>query len=163
MSTATATAESLVARVLKDGGVSSPSQQAASRVARSPINSVVLHMAHWERDGRPKPVDCTTGRRETVNHEGGDRVAAAPAGSGGKENTDALIRYVRLHFGDGNEAQGRKEIDKAWVEALKLLLDVPSTDREFILDTVASKDPATLAHLFSICTFTSSTVQGMDP
>lgn len=65
-----------------------------------------------------------------------------------KENTDALIRYVRLHFGDGNEAQGRKEIDKAWVEALKLLLDVPSTNREFILDTVASKDPATLAHLF---------------
>lgn len=61
---------------------------------------------------------------------------------------EALIRYVRLHLGDGNEAQGRKEIDKAWVEALKLLLDSPPTDREFILATLADKDPATLAHLF---------------
>lgn len=62
--------------------------------------------------------------------------------------TEDLIRYVRLHLGDGNEAQGRKEIDKAWVEALKLLLDSPPTDRAFILDTLDSKDPATLAHLF---------------
>lgn len=65
--------------------------------------------------------------------------------SGDKER---LIRYVRLHFGDGNEAAGRKEIDKAWIEALKLLLDVPETDREFILKTLAEKDAATLAHLF---------------
>lgn len=63
-------------------------------------------------------------------------------------DTEKLIRYVRLHFGDGNEAAGRKEIDKAWIEALKLLLDVPETDREFIQDTLDSKDPATLAHLF---------------
>ena len=49
---------------------------------------------------------------------------------------EKLIRYVRLHLGDGNEAAGRKEIDKAWVEALKLLLDVPPTDREFILGTL---------------------------
>ena len=63
-------------------------------------------------------------------------------------DTEKLIRYVRLHFGDGNEAAGRKEIDKAWIEALKLLLDVPETDREFIQDTLAHKDPATLAHLF---------------
>lgn len=61
---------------------------------------------------------------------------------------ESLIRYVRLHFGDGNEAAGRKEIDKAWIEALKLLLDVPKTDREFILKTLAEKDAATLAHLF---------------
>ncbi len=59
-----------------------------------------------------------------------------------------LIRYVRLHFGDGSEDVGRREIDKAWVEALKLLLDVPLTDREFILKTLAEKDAATLAHLF---------------
>ncbi len=66
------------------------------------------------------------------------------------QNNDAekLIRYVRLHFGDGNEAVGSKEIDKAWTEALKLLLDVPETDREFILKTLAEKDAATLAHLF---------------
>ncbi len=63
-------------------------------------------------------------------------------------DTEKLIRYVRLHFGDGSEAAGAKEIDKAWVEALKLLLDVPATDREFILRTLAEKDAATLAHLF---------------
>ena len=27
-------------------------------------------------------------------------------------DTEKLIRYVRLHFGDGDEANGRKEIDK---------------------------------------------------
>ncbi len=63
-------------------------------------------------------------------------------------DTEKLIRYVRLHFGDGDEAVGRKEIDKAWVEALKLLLDTPPTDREFILQTLAGHDAATLAHLF---------------
>jgi hypothetical protein len=65
--------------------------------------------------------------------------------SGDKEK---LIRYVRLHMGDGNEEAGRKEIDKSWVEALKLLLDVPETDREFIFETLGAKDPATLAHLY---------------
>ncbi len=63
-------------------------------------------------------------------------------------DNEKLIRYVRLHLGDGNEEQGRKEIDKAWVEALKLLLEVPETDREFIFETLKTKDPATLAHLF---------------
>jgi len=56
-------------------------------------------------------------------------------------DTEKLIRYVRLHFGDGNEAAGRKEeIDKAWIEALKLLLDVPATNREFIFETLAAKN-----------------------
>lgn len=63
-------------------------------------------------------------------------------------DTEKLIRYVRLHFGDGSEAAGRAEIDKAWIEALKLMLDVPETDREFILETLAEQDAATLAHLF---------------
>jgi tRNA G37 N-methylase Trm5 len=63
-------------------------------------------------------------------------------------DNEKLIRYVRLHLGDGNEATGRNEIDKAWVEALKLLLDVPPTDRKFILDTVNNHTPATLAHLY---------------
>ncbi len=63
-------------------------------------------------------------------------------------DTEKLIRYVRLHFGDGDEAAGRKEIDKAWIEALKLLLDTPPTDREFILQTLAGRDGATLAHLY---------------
>lgn len=63
-------------------------------------------------------------------------------------DNEKLIRYVRLHFGDGNEKAGRKEIDKSWIEALKLLLDTPETDREFIFQTLDEKDPATLAHLF---------------
>jgi len=66
----------------------------------------------------------------------------------GAGDAEKLIRYVRLHLGDGDEAAGRKEIDKAWVEALKLLLDVPETDREFILQTLADRDAATLAHLY---------------
>jgi hypothetical protein len=61
---------------------------------------------------------------------------------------EKLIRYVRLHFGDGDEEAGRREIDKAWAEALKPLLDVPPTDRAFILGTIGTKDEATLAHLF---------------
>ncbi len=63
-------------------------------------------------------------------------------------DNEKLIRYVRLHLGDGNADQGRKEIDKAWIEALKPLLDTPPTDREFILKTIAEKDAATLAHLY---------------
>ncbi len=63
-------------------------------------------------------------------------------------DAEKLIRYVRLHFGDGNEAAGKQEIDKAWIEALKLLLDVPATERAFIEQTVAKKDAATLAHLY---------------
>ena len=61
---------------------------------------------------------------------------------------EKLIRYVRFHFGDGNEDAGAKEIDKAWIEALKPLLDLPQTDREFILSTLEEKDTATLAHLY---------------
>jgi len=63
-------------------------------------------------------------------------------------DSEKLIRYVRLHLGDGDEAAGRREIDKAWTEALQLLLDVPETDRKFMLETLETKDPATLAHLF---------------
>lgn len=63
-------------------------------------------------------------------------------------DNEKLIRYVRLHLGDGNEAAGRKEIDKAWIEALKPLLDVPEVDRAFIHETLVTKDHATLAHLF---------------
>jgi hypothetical protein len=61
---------------------------------------------------------------------------------------ETLIRYVRLHVGDGDEAAGRREIDKAWVQALTPLLDLPDVDREFVLETLRTKDGATLAHLF---------------
>lgn len=63
-------------------------------------------------------------------------------------DAEKLIRYVRLHFGDGNEEAGKKEIDKAWIEALKLLLDVPATNREFIEQTINEKNAETLAHLY---------------
>jgi hypothetical protein len=33
------------------------------------------------------------------------------------DDRDRLIRYVRLHLGDGNDEVGRRAIDKAWVEA----------------------------------------------
>ena len=69
--------------------------------------------------------------------------AAAAAG-----DTETLIRYVRLHVGDGDEAAGRREIDKAWVQALLPLLDLPPVDREFVLETLRTQDRATLAHLF---------------
>lgn len=61
---------------------------------------------------------------------------------------EKLIRYVRLHLGDGDEAAGRREIDKAWVQALVPLLDMPPVDRRFVLGTLADKDLPTLAHLF---------------
>ena len=61
---------------------------------------------------------------------------------------EALIRYVRLHVGDGDEAAGRREIDKAWRQALVVLLDMPDVDRVFVSETLRTRDPATLAHLF---------------
>ncbi|MDP9435384.1 MAG: hypothetical protein M3P93_09420 [Actinomycetota bacterium] len=69
-------------------------------------------------------------------------------------DSQTLLRYVRLHLGDGNEDAGRKEIDKAWVQALTVLLDLPEVDREFVHDTVQTKDAATLAHLFFSLHFT---------
>jgi hypothetical protein len=64
------------------------------------------------------------------------------------DDFETLIRYVRLHFGDGDEAAGRKEIDKAWVEALKELIELPDTDQAFIHETVSTQSPQTLAHLY---------------
>jgi len=47
-----------------------------------------------------------------------------------QDDFEKLIRYVCLHFGDGDDVAGRKEIDKAWVEALKLLIERPPTSQE---------------------------------
>jgi hypothetical protein len=58
-----------------------------------------------------------------------------------------LIRFVRLHLGDGNEATGREEIDRSWAEAVKILLRYETVDREYITQTM-EKDEATLALLF---------------
>lgn len=60
---------------------------------------------------------------------------------------DKLIRFVRLHLGDGNEETGRKEIDKSWIEAVKILLKYEPTDEQFI-EQVLQKDESTLALLY---------------
>ena len=65
-----------------------------------------------------------------------------------KDDPASLLRYVRLHVGDGNPDAGAKEIDKAWVEALKALVSMPDTDQVFINETLKQQDHATLAHLF---------------
>ena len=58
-----------------------------------------------------------------------------------------IVRFVRLHLGDGNENVGRKEIDKSWIEALKILLRDQEPDRDFIEQTM-QKDSSTLALLY---------------
>jgi hypothetical protein len=58
-----------------------------------------------------------------------------------------LIRFVRLHLGDGNEEVGRKEIDKSWTEALKILLQNQASDEVFIAEAMKMGD-ATLALLY---------------
>jgi hypothetical protein len=44
---------------------------------------------------------------------------------------DKLVRFVRLHLGDGNEQIGAREINKSWAEAIKILLryDLSTTAR----------------------------------
>jgi hypothetical protein len=60
---------------------------------------------------------------------------------------EKMIRFVRLHLGDGNEDAGRKEIDKSWVEALKILLRYGPVD-ETVIARVLSYDESTLALLY---------------
>ena len=61
--------------------------------------------------------------------------------------TEKIIRFVRLHLGDGNEASGRREIDKSWIEAVKILLRYEPADLAFI-DNVLGHDDSTLALLY---------------
>jgi hypothetical protein len=60
---------------------------------------------------------------------------------------EKLIRFVRLHLGDGNEEAGKREIDRSWIEALKILLNYGPTDRDFI-HQVMQRDESTLALLY---------------
>jgi hypothetical protein len=62
-------------------------------------------------------------------------------------DSEKLLRFVRLHLGDGNENTGCKEIDKSWIEALKILLRYQDTDLTFIEQTM-QKDESTLALLY---------------
>lgn len=60
---------------------------------------------------------------------------------------DKLIRFVRLHLGDGNEEVGKREIEKSWIEAVKILLKYEPVDGESI-DRVMHQDDSTLALLY---------------
>jgi hypothetical protein len=62
-------------------------------------------------------------------------------------DSEKLLRFVRLHLGDGNENTGRKEIDKSWIEAIKILLRYEDTDLTFI-EQAMQKDESTLALLY---------------
>lgn len=61
--------------------------------------------------------------------------------------TDKLIRFVRLHLGDGNEEVGRQEIDKSWIEAIKILSRYEPVD-ESMITRVMSADESSLALLY---------------
>lgn len=60
---------------------------------------------------------------------------------------EKLIRFVRLHLGDGNEKVGRQEIDKSWIEAVKVLADYGPMDEDAIAK-VLELDDSTLASLY---------------
>jgi hypothetical protein len=64
-----------------------------------------------------------------------------------QDDLGKLVRFVRLHLGDGNEAVGKEEIDRSWGETIKILLRDQPVDREFIAQ-VLEKDEPTLALLF---------------
>ena len=62
-------------------------------------------------------------------------------------DVEKIIRFVRLHLGDGNETVGKDEIDRSWVSAIKILLREGPVDRRFIAE-VLERDDSTLALLF---------------
>jgi hypothetical protein len=64
-----------------------------------------------------------------------------------QDDLGKLVRFVRLHLGDGNEAVGKEEIDRSWAETIKILLRDQPMDREFIAQ-ILEKDESTLALLF---------------
>ena len=62
-------------------------------------------------------------------------------------DTEKLIRFVRLHLGDGNEEVGGREIDKSWIEAAKILLKDEPVD-EGMIARAMSADESSLALLY---------------
>ena len=62
-------------------------------------------------------------------------------------DTEKLIRFVRLHLGDGDEEVGRREIDKSWIEAAKILLKDEPVD-EGMIARAMSADESSLALLY---------------
>jgi hypothetical protein len=62
-------------------------------------------------------------------------------------DTEKLIRFIRLHLGDGDEEVGRREIDKSWIEAAKILLKCEPVD-EGMIARAMSADESSLALLY---------------
>jgi hypothetical protein len=92
--------------------------------------------------GRPASRDPAPVLSRGANMSVGYLRAAAEAGE-----TDKLIRFVRLHVGDGNEGVGKRELDKSWIEAIKILLREEPADRDLI-ESVMAGDESTLALLY---------------
>ena len=63
------------------------------------------------------------------------------------DDVEKLVRFVRLHLGDGNEVVGRKEIDRSWAEAIKTLLRYEQPNYDAI-ERVLQEDETTLALLY---------------
>jgi hypothetical protein len=64
-----------------------------------------------------------------------------------QDDLGQLVRFVRLHLGDGSEAAGKEAIDRSWAEAVKILLRDEPVDREFIARILEANE-STLAVLF---------------
>src|SRR6266404_4055883 len=63
---------------------------------------------------------------------------------------EKVLRFVRLHLGDGNEETGRREINKSWIEAMKVILS-QQADAEIdsnLVSAVSESSDATKALLF---------------
>lgn len=63
------------------------------------------------------------------------------------DDLEKIIRFVRLHLGDGNENVGRREIDRSWAEAVKTLLRYDEPNYSAI-EEVLKQDDTTLALLY---------------
>jgi hypothetical protein len=64
-----------------------------------------------------------------------------------KGDIEKIVRFVRLHLGDGNEAVGKDEIDRSWAQAVKILLRDEPVERMYIAEVLEQSD-STLALLF---------------
>ena len=63
-------------------------------------------------------------------------------------DTDKLVRFAYQHLGDGDECEGRRQIERAWHAALAHIGEGQVADSHFVSDAIETKDPATLAKLF---------------
>jgi|ERR1700722_9595744 len=70
-----------------------------------------------------------------------------------------LISFVRLHLVDGNENGRRKEIDKSWIEALKIFCMIRSQVATSLSKPCRRIHPHSRCFTF-ICTFISVAIRG---